>query len=366
MKRHRKDSGFAMLLVLLMAAVIAITLYSEIPRVAFEAQRQKEQLLVARGEQYKRAITVFFRENKRYPAKIEDLESFNNKRYLRKRFVDPLTGKDEWRIIHIANGVLTDSKTMSQKKDDSKTASVNTFVGVDATMGAAPSQGGSGATSALNRRRASDGGPGGAMMVGPDGQPVQVQQGGVTMTPPGTPGGAPLPGQVGQLGNFAGGDRSSDRISAERAGHARPTAVPGAGSVSRHAGAAGELADGRAIGVSDQPGRAAGPQRISAAGQLDWSTEPGGAVDQPDLDYAAAGRPGGPSTAAGRAADGRRQRHRGLCEHGRGRRNHGVQRPHQLRRMGIPVRSDEGQSAAESEPGSDWDAGESDGLGLRQ
>ena len=41
MKRRRKDSGFAMLLVFLMAACIAITLYIEVPRVAFEAERQR-------------------------------------------------------------------------------------------------------------------------------------------------------------------------------------------------------------------------------------------------------------------------------------------------------------------------------------
>ena len=41
MKRHRRESGFAMLLVFLMAACVAITLYFEIPRVAFEAERQR-------------------------------------------------------------------------------------------------------------------------------------------------------------------------------------------------------------------------------------------------------------------------------------------------------------------------------------
>ena len=35
MKRRRKDEGFAMLLVFLMAACVAITLYMEIPRVSF-------------------------------------------------------------------------------------------------------------------------------------------------------------------------------------------------------------------------------------------------------------------------------------------------------------------------------------------
>ena len=50
------ESGFAMLLVFVMAASIAITLYMEMPRFAFEAQRAKEQLLVDRGEQYKLGI----------------------------------------------------------------------------------------------------------------------------------------------------------------------------------------------------------------------------------------------------------------------------------------------------------------------
>src|SRR5215467_13018474 len=108
-RRRNRESGFALLLVFLMAAVLAISLYMEIPRVAFDTQRQKEQLLVERGEQYKRAIQVFVRKNSRWPTKIEDLENTNNQRFLRRRYVDPMTGKDEWRAVHIQNGVLTDS-----------------------------------------------------------------------------------------------------------------------------------------------------------------------------------------------------------------------------------------------------------------
>ena len=48
-----------MLLVFLMASVVAITLYLEIPRIAMETQRDKEQTLIDRGEQYKRAIQLF-------------------------------------------------------------------------------------------------------------------------------------------------------------------------------------------------------------------------------------------------------------------------------------------------------------------
>src|ERR1035441_9465868 len=55
-RKHRSHNqrGFALLLVFLMAAVVAITLYMELPRVAMEAQRDKEQTLIDRGEQYKR------------------------------------------------------------------------------------------------------------------------------------------------------------------------------------------------------------------------------------------------------------------------------------------------------------------------
>ena len=107
--RRNSESGFAMLLVFLMAAVIAISLYVEIPRIAFDAQRQKEQLLIARGEQYKRAIEVFYKANKRYPATIEELDNMNNRHYLRHHYRDPITGKDEWRVIHTNGRMLTDS-----------------------------------------------------------------------------------------------------------------------------------------------------------------------------------------------------------------------------------------------------------------
>lgn len=104
------ERGFALLLVFLMAAMIAITLYQAMPRVAFESQREKEQLLIDRGKQYVRAIQLYYVAYKKYPSKIEDLENTNNHRYLRRRYIDPMTGKDEWRLIHVNGaGQLTDS-----------------------------------------------------------------------------------------------------------------------------------------------------------------------------------------------------------------------------------------------------------------
>jgi type II secretory pathway pseudopilin PulG len=110
-RRRDNERGFALLIVFLLAAVVALMLYQQLPRVAFESQREKEQLLIDRGEQYKRAIQMYFVAFKKYPSKIEDLENTNNKRFLRRRYIDPMTGKDEWRLIHVnAAGQLTDSQ----------------------------------------------------------------------------------------------------------------------------------------------------------------------------------------------------------------------------------------------------------------
>jgi len=107
--RRREESGFAMLLVFVMAAVIAISMYYEMPRVAFESQRLKEQMTIDRASEYKRAIQLFYRKYKTYPQNLDDLETARNIRFLRRRYKDPLTGKD-WRLVHVGpGGNLTDS-----------------------------------------------------------------------------------------------------------------------------------------------------------------------------------------------------------------------------------------------------------------
>ncbi len=104
------EGGFAMLFVFVLAAFVAIGLYNELPRVIFEGQRQREQMLIDRGEQYQRAIRVYYRRYRRYPPNLEALENTDNRRFLRRRYRDPMTGLDEWRLIHgLPNGVFTDS-----------------------------------------------------------------------------------------------------------------------------------------------------------------------------------------------------------------------------------------------------------------
>src|SRR3954447_13119282 len=110
--RHTKsERGSALLIVFVFAAFVAIMLYREMPVFAFETQRQKEQMLIDRGAQYKRGVKLFYKKFGMYPASLDQLENTNRLRFLRHRYKDPFTGKDDWRLLHMGpGGMLVDSK----------------------------------------------------------------------------------------------------------------------------------------------------------------------------------------------------------------------------------------------------------------
>ena len=94
-----RQSGFILLAVLFMVALILIGLTVAAPRVTKDIQRDKESELYHRGLQYSRAIRLFYRRTGNYPTDLSQLENTNNIRFLRKRYVDPITGQP-FRIIH--------------------------------------------------------------------------------------------------------------------------------------------------------------------------------------------------------------------------------------------------------------------------
>ncbi len=186
-RRPNPRSGFALLIIYAMAAVIAIMLFMEMPRVAFEAQRDKEQLLIDRGEQYSRAVTLFVRKFNNYPPSIDALNNTQNLRFLRNKYIDPMTGKDEWRLIHVGpGGVFTDSLVYNKKKDDDKASEPQNFITEGQQTGGNqvdPSQGGA---NIGTRTRPSDqpGAPG-----DPNNQQLDLPQADVAPMP-----GVPQPG----------------------------------------------------------------------------------------------------------------------------------------------------------------------------
>jgi type II secretory pathway pseudopilin PulG len=91
--RHR-EQGYVLLTLMLFVALLAIASLAWIQKVDFEIKRDREEELIHRGVQYSRALRHYVKKFGHYPARIEDLESTNNVHYLRKRYKDPITGKD--------------------------------------------------------------------------------------------------------------------------------------------------------------------------------------------------------------------------------------------------------------------------------
>lgn len=103
-RRRRSEGGFALLLVYLMAAMIAILFLLELPRVAFETQRQRELLLMDRGREYEIAVKKYYKKTNQFPPTMEALDNTNQVRFLRHHFVDPMTRKDDWKILKAGPG----------------------------------------------------------------------------------------------------------------------------------------------------------------------------------------------------------------------------------------------------------------------
>src|SRR5882672_5480242 len=100
-RRHRRQSGYVLLAVLLAMTLMLIVLTIEAPRIAQQIKREREEELVHRGKDYATAIKRFVHKNGgQYPLSVEQLENTNHVRFLRKKYKDPMTGESDWKMVH--------------------------------------------------------------------------------------------------------------------------------------------------------------------------------------------------------------------------------------------------------------------------
>lgn len=110
MRRRPPEAGYALLALLAAAAALLATLALAIPRMAMQSQRLKDERLIERGEEYRRAIRLYYRAHGKYPEDIDDLEETDGVRYLRRRYEDPMHSSGDWRLIHMGrDGRFEDS-----------------------------------------------------------------------------------------------------------------------------------------------------------------------------------------------------------------------------------------------------------------
>jgi type II secretory pathway pseudopilin PulG len=102
-----KESGYILLAVMLVLMLMLIALSVEAPRIAQQIKREKEEELVHRGKDYATAIKRFVHKSGgQYPTSVEQLENTNHVRFLRKKYVDPMTGESEWKMVHVGEAEI--------------------------------------------------------------------------------------------------------------------------------------------------------------------------------------------------------------------------------------------------------------------
>lgn len=102
--RGRAQSGYALLMVVFMAALMIITAAAIQINFLTQGRREKEDELIWRGQQYARGVRLFFRKNGRFPTSLDDLikPGIGGVRYMRKAYKEPMNTVDgSWRLLYV-------------------------------------------------------------------------------------------------------------------------------------------------------------------------------------------------------------------------------------------------------------------------
>jgi type II secretory pathway pseudopilin PulG len=101
--RQRKPSeeGYMLVVVIFLLAVLMISLTVAAPVIKKEIQRDREVEMMHRGKQYARAVKLYYKKFGAYPPNVDALVKSSEVRFLRKKYVDLITGQEEWKIVRV-------------------------------------------------------------------------------------------------------------------------------------------------------------------------------------------------------------------------------------------------------------------------
>jgi type II secretory pathway pseudopilin PulG len=98
--RQSREVGFSLATVMVFTTILLVGLSEAVVNWQKAMQREREEELIFRGKQYIRAIGLWQRKFPgTLPTTIDALLNTNNTRFLRKRWKDPITNSEEWRLI---------------------------------------------------------------------------------------------------------------------------------------------------------------------------------------------------------------------------------------------------------------------------
>lgn len=100
-RRRPSEEGYILVAVMFMLALLILTMAVAVPDIKKDIERDREVETMHRGKQFIHAIKLYYKKFGAFPTSEDALFKTNNMRFLRKKYVDPTTGKDEWRPIHM-------------------------------------------------------------------------------------------------------------------------------------------------------------------------------------------------------------------------------------------------------------------------
>jgi type II secretory pathway pseudopilin PulG len=96
------EEGYMLVAVICLVAMLTIALAVALPKISKEIQRDRELETMNRGKQYARAVRMYYKKFGSYPPNVDALvKPTNNIRFLRKKYADPTTGKEDWKPIGV-------------------------------------------------------------------------------------------------------------------------------------------------------------------------------------------------------------------------------------------------------------------------
>src|SRR5258708_36003374 len=98
-RRKTTEQCYMLISVMILLAIFLIAMAVGVPKVAESIQRDREVETMRRGKQYIRAIQLYYKKFHAYPPSLDALVKTNEIRFLRKKYIDPMTGKDDWKPI---------------------------------------------------------------------------------------------------------------------------------------------------------------------------------------------------------------------------------------------------------------------------
>lgn len=115
--RSPRQAGFTYLALLIGLAIMSAGLAAVSDVWYTTRQREKEKELLFIGNEFRQAITRYYRLNRHYPNTLDALikdDSFPGvRRFLRRIYVDPMTGDSKWGLVTLPNGQITGVYSLS-------------------------------------------------------------------------------------------------------------------------------------------------------------------------------------------------------------------------------------------------------------